>query len=142
MDTGHVHLLKREQRPKILDLMPAAANGRRFITGGFVEGETGDLISLYTREEPSEFAITSLVRLYLLYVETGKLTAEREAAIKDAFLNWKFWLDEPSTAYFEKWTENHPILNHSIEYLEGQTFADQVFTNNGQKSDRAKWLGL
>ncbi len=65
MDTGYVHLLTREQRLKILDLMPAAANGRRFITGAFVEGETGDLISLYTREEPSEFAMTSLVRLYL-----------------------------------------------------------------------------
>lgn len=142
MDTGYVHLLTREQRLKILDLMPAAANGRRFITGAFVEGETGDLISLYTREEPSEFAMTSLVRLYLLTVETGKLTPEREAAIKDAFLNWKFWLDEPSTPYVEKWTENHQILNHSIEYLEGQTFTDEVFTNNGQKSDQVKWLGL
>jgi len=77
MDTGYVHLLTREQRLKILDLMPAAANGRRFIIGAFVEGETGDLISPYIRDRPSEFAMASLVRLYLLYVETGKLTPER-----------------------------------------------------------------
>ena len=50
MDTGYVNLLTREERLKILDLMPAAANGRRFVAGAFVEGETGDLVSLYTRE--------------------------------------------------------------------------------------------
>lgn len=50
MDTGYVNLLTREQRLKILDLMPAVANGRRFVAGAFVEGETGDLVSLYSRE--------------------------------------------------------------------------------------------
>ena len=84
------------------------------------------------REDPSDFAMTSLMRLYLLNVGTGKLTPEQGAAIKDAILNWKFWLDEPNTTYVEMWTENHQILNHSIEYLAGQTFPDEVFTNNGQ----------
>ena len=84
------------------------------------------------REDPSDFAMTSLVRLYLLNVSTGKLTIAQEAAIKDAILNWKFWLDEPNTTYVEMWTENHQILNHSIEYIAGQTFPDEVFTNNGQ----------
>lgn len=84
------------------------------------------------REDPSDFAMTSLVRLYLLNIGTGKLTAEQETAIKDALLHWKFWLDEPNNTYVEMWTENHQILNHSIEYLAGQTFPDEVFSNNGQ----------
>ena len=50
MDTGYANLLTREERIKILDLMSAAANGCRFVAGAFVEGETGDLISLYVRE--------------------------------------------------------------------------------------------
>ena len=50
MDTGYANLLTREQRLNILGLMPAAANGSRFIAGAFVEGEVGDLVSLYTRE--------------------------------------------------------------------------------------------
>jgi hypothetical protein len=50
MDTGYVNLLTKEERLEILDLMPAAANGRRFVAGAFVEGETGVLVSLYTRE--------------------------------------------------------------------------------------------
>ena len=50
MDTGYANLLTDEERIKILDLMPAAANGRRFVAGAFVEGKSGDLVSLYTQE--------------------------------------------------------------------------------------------
>jgi len=84
------------------------------------------------REDPSDFYMTALLRLYLLNADKGKLTIEQEAAIKDAILNWKFWLNEPNTTYVEMWTENHQVLNHSIEYLAGQTFPDEVFTNNEQ----------
>jgi len=84
------------------------------------------------REDPSDFYMTALLRLYLLNSGTGRLSSEQETAIEDAFLNWKFWLDEPNTTYVEMWTENHQILNHSIEYLIGQTFPDEIFTNNGQ----------
>jgi hypothetical protein len=84
------------------------------------------------REDPSDFYMTALLRLYLMSAGTGKLTPGQETAIKDAILNWKFWLDEPNTTYVEMWTENHQILNHSIEYLAGQTFPDEVFTNNGE----------
>ena len=84
------------------------------------------------REDPSDFYMTALLRIYMLNVGNGKLTSEQESAIQDAILNWKFWLDEPNTTYVEMWTENHQILNHSIEYLAGQTFPDKVFTNNGK----------
>lgn len=50
MDTGYASLLTRSERIQILDLMPAPANGRRFVAGACVEGESGDLVSLYTRE--------------------------------------------------------------------------------------------
>ena len=50
MDTGYANLLTPAERIKILDLMPAAANGRRFLAGAFVEGQSDDLVSLYTRE--------------------------------------------------------------------------------------------
>jgi len=84
------------------------------------------------RADPSDFYMTALLRLYLLNAESGKLIAEQECAIKDAIINWKFWLDEPNTTYVEMWTENHQILNHSIEYLAGQLFPDETFSNNGQ----------
>ena len=84
------------------------------------------------RQDPSDFTFNALIRMYALFRGTGKLTAAQEAAIEDAILNWKYWLDEPGTTYVEMWTENHQILNHSAEYLAGQMFPDSVFTNNGQ----------
>ena len=50
MDTGYANLLFPAERTKILDLMPAPVNGRRFVAGAFIEGQSGDLASLYTRE--------------------------------------------------------------------------------------------
>lgn len=84
------------------------------------------------REDPSDFYMTALLRMYYLHAGTGKLTPGQEAAIEEAVLNWKYWLDEPGTTYVEMWTENHQILNHSAEYLAGQMFPDEVFTNNGE----------
>ncbi|PKO16091.1 MAG: hypothetical protein CVU39_08665 [Chloroflexi bacterium HGW-Chloroflexi-10] len=84
------------------------------------------------REDPSDFAMTSLIRLYYLYQGSGKLSTEQEAALRDAILNWCYWLDEPNPTLVQMWTENHQILNHSIEYLAGQLFPDEIFTNNGK----------
>ena len=50
MDTGYANLLRDEERVHILDLVSAAANGRRFVAGAFVEGKSGDLVSLYAQE--------------------------------------------------------------------------------------------
>lgn len=84
------------------------------------------------REDPSDFYLTALIRLYYLNAGTGKLTRDQEVAIEDAILNWKYWLDEPGTTLVEMWTENHQILNHAAEYLAGQLFPDEIFTNNGE----------
>ena len=67
------------------------------------------------RQDPSDFYMTALIRMYYLYAGTGKLTTEQESAIEDAILNYKYWLDEPGTTYVEMWTENHQILRASAE---------------------------
>jgi hypothetical protein len=94
------------------------------------------------RKDPSDFNMASLVRLYYLYRGTGALSAAQEQAIKEAILNYKYWLDEPGTTYVEMWTENHQMLSASAEYLAGQLFPDEVFSNDGltgqQKMEKAK----
>jgi hypothetical protein len=103
------------------------------------------------RQDPSDFNLTSLIRLYYLNAGSGRLTSEQERAIQDALLHYKYWLDEPGTTYVEMWTENHQILSASAEYLAGQLFPDQVFSNDGltgaQKMARARarllrWIDL
>ncbi|MFN2152573.1 MAG: hypothetical protein ACK2T5_13300, partial [Anaerolineales bacterium] len=98
------------------------------------------------REDPSDFTLTSLIRLYYLNHGNGKLSPEQEISIEKTFLGDMYWLDEPGTTYVEMWTENHQILNHSAEYLAGQLFPDKFFSNNGQTGqwhmDHAKPLIL
>lgn len=103
------------------------------------------------RRDPSDFNMAALVRLYYLYRGTDALTAAQEQAIKEAMLNYKYWLDEPGTTYVEMWTENHQILSASAEYLAGQLFPDEVFSNDGltgkQKMEKAtarflRWADL
>jgi hypothetical protein len=84
------------------------------------------------REDPSDFYLTALIRLYCFNHGNGKLTPDQEAAIEAAILNTKYWLDQPGTTYVEMWTENHQILNHSAEYLAGQLFPDRGFSNSGE----------
>jgi dihydrodipicolinate synthase/N-acetylneuraminate lyase len=50
MDTGFVNLLTRAQRQLVLDATRAAAKGRGFVAGAFIEGEPGDPEALYRRE--------------------------------------------------------------------------------------------
>jgi len=95
-----------------------------------------------SRRDPSDFNMASLVRLYYLYHGTGTLTQAQEQALKDCMLNWKYWLDEPGTTYVEMWTENHQMLSASAEYLVGQMFPDEIFSNDGltgrQKMEKAR----
>ena len=84
-----------------------------------------------SRQDPSDFNMASLVRLYYLYHGTGALTAAQEQALKDCMLNSKYWLDEPGMTYVEMWTENHQMLSASAEYLAGQIFPDETFSNDG-----------
>jgi len=50
MDTGFVNLLTRSERADVLRTTQRVANGRRFVAGAFIEGESGDPETLYRRE--------------------------------------------------------------------------------------------
>ncbi len=81
-------------------------------------------------EDTGDFTMTSLLRLY--YKHGDKLTEQQRSDIEQAILDFKYWLDEPNPVYTEMWTENHQMLSHSAEFLAGQLFPDETFTNNGE----------
>jgi hypothetical protein len=86
--------------------------------------------------DTADFHMAGLVRLYHQHANSGAssgaLNAEQVAALEQAFLHQKYWLDEPTPTPMELWTENHQILTYSAEYLAGQRFPDEIFVNNGQ----------
>jgi dihydrodipicolinate synthase/N-acetylneuraminate lyase len=47
MDTGYVNLLTRDERKRVLAAASAAAGGRSFVAGAFIDGEDGDPATLY-----------------------------------------------------------------------------------------------
>lgn len=60
-----------------------------------------------------------------------KLSENCRFLIKETFLNFKYFIDEPGDDSMCYWSENHQILFAVSEYLAGQEWHDDVFTNNG-----------
>lgn len=60
-----------------------------------------------------------------------KLNENCRLLIKETFLNFKYFIDEPGDDSMCYWSENHQILFAVSEYLAGQEWPDEVFTNNG-----------
>ncbi len=60
------------------------------------------------------------------------LTDEQRKRLERALLEFKYWIDEPGPDAMIYWTENHQIMFHSSEYLAGELFPDEVFTNDGK----------
>jgi len=51
-------------------------------------------------------------------------------SIKNAFLGFKYWMDEPGDDSMCYWSENHQLMFAVLEYLSGCEWPDEVFSNN------------
>lgn len=70
--------------------------------------------------------------LFKLYKDCGdKLNEECRDLIKKTFLDFKYFMDEPGDDSMCYWSENHQILFAVSEYLAGQEWQNEIFTNNG-----------
>jgi hypothetical protein len=80
-----------------------------------------------------DFTMNTLMTLWTRDHEL--LSPSLAAAIKEKALAFKYWwTEEPLQTTFGKsyyWTENHQIIFLAAEYLAGQAFPDDVFTNSG-----------
>lgn len=85
-----------------------------------------------SREDCGDFKVTRYLRLLYKNKKYDFLTAEQHEAIKKTIINFKYWVDEPGPDRLISWTENHQILFHAAEYLAGQLFPEETFTNNGK----------
>ncbi len=70
--------------------------------------------------------------LFKIYKDCAdKLSDRCKELIKNTFLNFKYFMDEPGDDSMCYWSENHLLLFAVSEYLAGQEWPDEVFTNNG-----------
>ncbi|MBE6811962.1 MAG: hypothetical protein E7523_03670 [Ruminococcaceae bacterium] len=69
--------------------------------------------------------------LFKIYKDCGNVLNEKcKELIKNTFLNFKYFMDEPGDDSMCYWSENHQILFAVSEYLAGQEWPDAVFSNN------------
>ena len=99
----------------------------------FSEDEIYSLLSKQTeymnkRFDCADFRAQMLFKIY----KDCTLSEKCSALIKDAFVGFKYFIDEPGDDSMCYWSENHQILFAVSEYLAGQEWPDEMFTNNGK----------
>ncbi|MFA9390958.1 MAG: hypothetical protein ACERKD_14210 [Prolixibacteraceae bacterium] len=91
------------------------------------------------RYDCSDFRLQSLIRL--LYDKTDKIPDSTFIEIKNTLTGFKYWMDQPGEDAMCFWSENHQLLFAVSEYLAGQYFQDEVFTNDGKTGKEHAEIG-
>ncbi len=93
-----------------------------------------------SRYDCSDFSLLFLLRFYLEYKDL--LPESNKATIRNTFLNFKYWMDEPGEDSMCYWSENHQIIFAVCEYLAGSEWNREVFTNNGMTGEQHRTKAL
>jgi len=112
-----------------------------------IELEESDFINIESacqyinyRFDCADFRMQTLIRL--LFNHKEKIPKKYIDMMKNALLNSKYFMDQPGEDSMCFWSENHLLLFASAEYLTGQLFPDEIFTNDGLTGARHKEIAL
>ena len=84
------------------------------------------------RQDCSDFYLVGLLGMMHRYGSDPSFPEALRQPLEACVLNFKYWMDEPTSDAMCYWSENHQILFHACEILAGQLYPDRVFTNTGQ----------
>lgn len=84
------------------------------------------------RNDCADFTTIRLTNTLYLHKQKPFLTDDHYERLKRAALGFKYWYDQPGPDKMIFWTENHQILFNANEYLMGQMFPDEIFSNTGR----------
>ena len=118
-------------RPNIWSEVARYALGRfQDVDEGIIR-ETCEFIA--ARKDCADFVIQGLLRMMVWEREEQRLSAEINALMKDTVLGFKYWVDEPGDTVMYMGSENHRLLFHVAEWMAGQLFPTEEFTNSRQR---------
>ncbi len=105
----------------------------------FTEDEIYSLLSkqadyMKSRFDCADFRAQMLFKIY----KDCNLSDKCSNLIKEAFIGFKYFIDEPGDDSMCYWSENHQILFAVSEYLAGQEWPEEVFKNNGKTGKEHK----
>ena len=90
---------------------------------------TGMCDFIDSRFDCADFRMVTILRT--LYAYRDFLSEGTIARIRETVLSFKYWMDEPGEDTMCYWSENHQIIFHSCEYLAGQYYPGEAFSNTG-----------
>jgi hypothetical protein len=82
------------------------------------------------RGDTADFRLQPLARI--VYDHADSISPKEFQHIKQIFLGFKYWMDQPGHDGMCYWSENHQIMFSAAEYLAGQRWPDEIFTNDGK----------
>jgi len=111
----------------------------------------GALYYVDARIDCADFVLLGIIRMVLQFDEGEAIPDRILERARETILGFKYWPDEPGRDSLCTWTENHQVLFAACEYLAGQMFPGEVFSNSGdtgrEKKKKARsrllrWLEL
>ncbi len=90
------------------------------------------------RRDCSDFALATLLRL----AQIGLATPQEAELIKRTALDFRYWPDEPGADAMCFHSENHSLLFHGCQFMAGQMYPDEIFSNSGHTGKEQTALGL
>lgn len=85
------------------------------------------------RKDCADFTIQGLLRIMQWERQQQRLSDGINALMKDAVLGFKYWVDEPGDTVMYMGSENHRLLFHVAEWMAGQLFPTDEFSNSRQR---------
>jgi len=119
-----------ERRPIWTEVARYALGRYNEVDEGVIR-ETCEFIA--ARKDCADFVIQGILRLMCWEREKQRLSPQINAMMKDAVLGFKYWVDEPGDTVMYMGSENHRLLFHVAEWMAGQLFPLEEFTNSLQR---------
>ncbi|GAB4109975.1 MAG: hypothetical protein Fur005_19150 [Roseiflexaceae bacterium] len=85
------------------------------------------------RKDCADFAIQGLLRIMVWEQRQQRLSDAINATMKATILGFKYWVDEPGDTVMYMGSENHRFLFHVAEWIAGQLFPLDEFSNSQQR---------
>jgi hypothetical protein len=139
---GYEHMQERrrivlEHYASNQEARPVWAQVARYALGRHDEVDEGAIRDtcafIAARKDCADFVIQGILRLMVWEREAPRLSPEINALMKDTVLGFKYWVDEPGDTVMYMGSENHRLLFHVAEWLAGQLFPTEEFTNSRQR---------
>ncbi len=109
----------------------------RYALGHYAEVDEDNLREtcefIAARKDCADFVIQGLLRIMVWEREQQRLSSQINALMKDTVLGFKYWVDEPGDTVMYMGSENHRLLFHVAEWMAGQLFPTEEFTNSRQR---------